>query len=200
MFKIRTKQTVTILSIIISSLIWSCKDLHKDLPTGPSYSPDPIIGKWIVEKLNIKGSVDTSGINITKDTSILIKNDNNYIQFDSNNTYNVVVPVVATFLLNNLQNTDMLSKIIQTIESVSGTKITKSMECDIDTSIWHFISFTGTWSLSGTALTLRTNLLNLKFVVNTAITGNYLNITKTYKKSIDGKQVDIVATIYLRRE
>lgn len=196
MLKIRTKQTIAILSIIISSLILSCKDS----PTAVSHSPDPIIGKWIVDKLNIKGSVDFSGTNFTKDTSILIKSDSDYIQFDSNNTYKVVVPGAETFLVYYLQNTNILSKIIQAIEFVSGTEITKSMECDIDTSIWHFNSFTGTWSLSGTALTLKTNLLDLKFVVNTVITGNYLTVTKTFKKSKDKNQIDIVVTIYLRRE
>ncbi len=82
--------------------------------------------------------------------------------------------------MSYLQNTSIYSKIIKIIDSGSGTKITKSMECDVDTSVWNSISFTGTWSLSGTVLTLRTDLLGLKFVVNTAIAGNNLNMTKTF--------------------
>ncbi len=196
MLKIRTKQTVAILSIIVSSLIFSCKDL----PTTASNSPDPIIGKWIITKLNLKSSFDTSGIKIvTIDTSIEIKTDNNYIQFDSNNAYKVVFPGAKTFLLSYLQNTSIYSEIVKIIESGSGTKITKSMEGDVNTSVWNSISFTGTWSLSGTALTLRTDLLGLKLVVNTAIAGNYMNMSKTFKTSIDGRLVDIIVTIYLVR-
>lgn len=83
MLKKRIKWTIAILAIVVSGSILSCKDS----PTSTLTSQDQIIGKWIADKVNIKCTI----LILPVDTTIIINNDSNYIQFYTNNTFKAFI-------------------------------------------------------------------------------------------------------------
>jgi hypothetical protein len=174
MLKKKTCLAIVTFSLFVSGIMLSCNDS----PTGTSVSSDNLIGKWIVDKMHVKGTMSILGQNVSMDTTTVMKNDLSYVQFYSNNTYKAVLPDYESSIASGFEKRKILSKITQ----VGAAD-------------------TGTWSLSGNTLSLKSTTNDTTLTMqDVAINGNSLNMKMPVKASSEGFSVDIVETFYLSKK
>ena len=159
------------ISFVLSLSVVSCKKS----PTGASFSDDNLVGKWIVEKMQAKGTMSYMGMSIPMDTTIQMESNDNYFQFFSDNTFTVVFDEEDIFGGGMMKRSAM----------------PKMLQSPADS---------GTWSLSGNQLSMTSFGDDTTIVSTVTIGGNSLTMTIPIKMEEEGMVMNINETLFMTKQ
>ncbi len=165
-------QKFFVISIGLSLLFINCKKS----PTSLSFDEDDLIGKWILNSIEVKGSVKGQGMSITMDTTMQMPANSYYFQFFDNNKFFVVF------------NEDEL---FGGLEKTSLNGLPKKMQWSTDS---------GTWSLSGNQLSMTSYGDDTTIVTTISISGNSMTMSLPLKINEEGISINMDIIMFLNKQ
>jgi hypothetical protein len=144
----------------------------KDSPTSAVHEED-IVGKWIIQSVTVNGSMSFEGMSITMDTTMSTGNSLSYLHFYPNHTY--LFSLDESFM-EGLVKRRMMPKLMQTSTD------------------------TGTWSLSGSRVSLTSMADDTTITMDVRRDGAYMKYSVPVKMNDMGFYIDMVETFNTVKE